>query len=166
MIDQEGLHEVFFWFGELWFGGGDVRVCMFFGFCVVVMLWYLVGWMGGMCYYMILSCFVGMVGYEFNGCYVDEVIFMFFDGVVVYDIFFQEYQVKMFGGGSQFVVFVGFLVDVVVWNVEVGLWLFEFYGLRLSAMYLGGMGYWQVIFDFVCGDVWMWYVDISEEMVL
>ena len=166
MNEPEGPHEVFLRPGELWFGGGDVRVRTLLGSCVAVTLWHPTARIGGMCHYMTPSRPAGTAADELNGRYADEALVMLLEGVAAHDTHPQEYQVKMFGGGSQFAVPSGSPVDVAAWNVEAGLRLLESHGLRLSAMHLGGTGHRQVILDIPRGDVWMRHVDISEELVL
>ena len=67
----------------------------------------------------------------------------------------QEYQVKMFGGGSQFM---GLAMDVATKNVEAGLDLLRSHHLPLMSMHLGGTGHRQVVLDVSTGDVWVRHI--------
>jgi chemotaxis protein CheD len=166
MAEEETRHEVFLRPGELWFGGGDIRVRTLLGSCVAVTLWHPQARIGGMCHYMTPSRPAGTTVQELSGRYADEALLILLDGVDAHGTRPEEYQVKMFGGGSQFAVPAGSPVDVAAWNVEAGLQLLEAHGLRLSAMHLGGTGHRQVILDIDRGDVWMRHVDTTEELVL
>ena len=161
-----GGHEVFLHPGELWFGGGAVHVRTLLGSCVAVTMWHPGARIGGMCHYMTPSRPTGAPGDGLSGRYADEAIQMLLDGARAASTSPQEYQVKIFGGGSQFAVPAGSAVDVAAWNVEAGLRLLEHHGLRVAAMHLGGAGHRQVILDVDRGDVWMRHVDPSEELVL
>lgn len=165
MADGAGQQEVFLRPGELWFGGGRVRVRTLLGSCVAVTLWHPVERIGGMCHYMTPTRPTGAPGAEPSGRYADDAIGMLLDGVAAASTQPQDYQVKIFGGGSQFAVAPGSPVDVAAWNVDAGLVLLEQHGLRISAMHLGGVGHRQVVLDLAGGDVWMRHVEPSEELV-
>lgn len=166
MAEPEPAAQVFLHPGELWFGGGDVRVRTLLGSCVAVTLWHPQARIGGMCHYMTPSRPSGSARAELNGRYADEALLMLLDGAAAAGTSPADYQVKMFGGGTQFAVPSGSAVDVAAWNVEAGLTLLQQHGLRLTAMHLGGTGHRQVILDIDRGDVWMRHVDPSEELVL
>jgi chemotaxis protein CheD len=161
MHDPDQLIEIFLGPGDLHFGGRNTRVRTLLGSCVAVTLWHPRALIGGMCHYMMPSRHVPLPHDDLCGRYADEALLLLMHELYAADTPPHEYQVKIFGGGSQFVGLSGG-VDVASRNVEAGLALLAKHGLTPSAMHLGGSGHRQVILELWSGDVWLRHVDVRE----
>ena len=96
---------------------------------------------------------------ELSGHYADEAIDILLQEIHATLTSPQDYQVKMFGGGSQFT---DLTMNVATKNVEAGLDLLKTHNLPLTSMHFGGTGHRQVILDVSTGDVWVRHVALDS----
>jgi len=104
MDDPDGILEIFLGPGDLYFGDRDTRIRTLLGSCVAVTLWHPRARLGGMCHYVVPSR-PGPVPdrrHELEGRYADEAFLMLLAEIRATPTSPDEYEVKMFGGGSQF----------------------------------------------------------------
>ena len=148
--------------GGLWFGGGGGRVRTLLGSCIAVTLWHPTARVGGMCHYVVPTRPVGDAGAAPPGRYADEAFALLLERIRAAGTAPEEYQVKMFGGGSQFGAVSGLAMDVAGRNVDAGLRLLRGHGLVLTSMHLGGTGHRQVVLDTRSGDVWVRHVERTD----
>ena len=72
----------------------------------------------------------------------------------------SEYEVKIFGGGSQFTINAKHAnMSVPDKNISAGYALLKQYGFKVKAGNLGGTGHRNVIFDVWSGHVWLRHVE-------
>jgi chemotaxis protein CheD len=142
--------------GDLWFGGGATRVRTLLGSCVAVTLWHPGARVGGMCHYVVPARSKAGAEVVPSGRYADEALTILLAHINASGTPRDEYEVKMFGGGTQFAV-VG--VDVAARNIDAGLALLDRHGLGLTSMHLGGTGHRQVVLEVWSGDVWLRHVE-------
>lgn len=101
-------------------------------------------------------------GIELDGRYADNVMLMFMRELEKTGSRPADYNVKMFGGGSQFESLAGRAdSNVPEKNVQAGRQLLHDYGFHLTTKHMGGQGYRNVIFDIWNGHVWVRPVDNS-----
>jgi len=165
MDDPDGILEIFLGPGDLYFGDRDTRIRTLLGSCVAVTLWHPRARLGGMCHYVVPSR-PGPVPdrrHELEGRYADEAFLMLLAEIRATPTSPDEYEVKMFGGGSQFAEFSGQAMDVAGRNVDAGLELLQHHGLTLTSMHLGGTGHRQVVLDVWNGDVWVRHVELASD---
>ena len=163
MADPDGILEIFLGPGDLFFGDRDTRIRTLLGSCVAVTLWHPRAKLGGMCHFVVPTRPAQGMHHELEGRYADEAFLMLLAEIRQTATSPDEYEVKMFGGGSQFAEFSGQAMDVAARNVEAGLELLTYHGLTLTSMHLGGTGHRQVVLDVWNGDVWVRHVELADE---
>jgi len=161
MGEPEGILEIFLGPGDLYFGDRDTRIRTLLGSCVAVTLWHPRARLGGMCHFVVPTRPKGGIRHELEGRYADEALALLFAEIRTTATCPEEYEVKMFGGGSQFAEFSGHAMDVAARNVDAGLELLKYHGLALTSMHLGGTGHRQVVLDVWSGDVWLRHVELA-----
>jgi len=158
-LEPGGVLDVFLGPGELYFGDRNTRIRTLLGSCVALTLWHPFARLGGMCHYVVPSRSGAGPLHELEGRYADEALALLFAEIRTTATCPEEYEVKMFGGGSQFVGAAAAGMDVAARNVDAGLDLLHHYGLALTSMHLGGTGHRQVVLDVWSGDVWVRHVE-------
>lgn len=156
--------EIFLQPGEFYFGDQGTRVRTLLGSCVAITVWHPRLLIGGMCHYVLPTSPRGKPERSMDGRYAEDVVSMFLDQIKRSRTLPAEYQVKMFGGGSQFAGW-GTASDPTVpeRNIQFGRELLARNGLSLKAHHVGGTGHRNVIFDIWSGNVWMRHVDTAIE---
>jgi chemotaxis protein CheD len=183
LIGPAGLLEVFLGPGDLYFGDRDTRIRTLLGSCVAITLWHPVALIGGMCHYMMPTRDGPSAPsqstlpderrprhaprHDLSGKYADEALMILLDEIRAARTSPHDYQVKMFGGGTQFPGHRATAVDVAARNIEAGLHLLAERGLGPPAsMHLGGTGHRQVVLDVWSGSVWVRHRQLVEERAL
>jgi chemotaxis protein CheD len=146
--------------GDLYFGGGRTRIRTLLGSCVAVTLWHPAGRVGGMCHYVMprrpaLSRTMPEADEELSGRYADEALVLLLRQMDAAGTSAPEYEVKLFGGGTQFAHHPTGPIDVATSNVDAALHLLEHHGLTPTAMHVRGAGHRQIILDLWSGHVWL-----------
>jgi len=157
--------EIYLQPGEWWFGDRDTRIRTVLGSCVSIVLWHPRRLIGGMCHYM-LPARNARRGSSLDGRYADEAMQLLLADIAKADTRPQEYEAKLFGGGSMFSaddchgknVSRGQVHDR---NVEAGRLLVAKYGFRLTAEHLGGCGHRQLVFDIWSGHAWLRHTPLT-----
>ena len=162
MDDHEGCLEIFLGPGDLYFGDRHTRIRTLLGSCVAVTLWHPRALLGGMCHYVVPSRPGRERAHDLEGRYADEALLMLLTEIRATATSPEEYEVKLFGGGSQFTDLPGQAMDVATRNVDTGLELLEYHGLKPTSMHLGGTGHRQVVLDVWSGDVWVRHVELAQ----
>lgn len=150
------VEDVFLNPGDYYFGGGNVRVRTLLGSCVSLTVWHPRLKIGGMCHFL-LPRRTGLSEAK-DGRFGEEAMDILLRNIQAANTRPEEYQVKLFGGGSMFYpprFESGAGCDIPRLNVEMGRELVQRYGLHLEAEDLGGFGHRQVLFDIGSGDVWV-----------
>jgi len=151
--------DIFLQPGEFFFGDRDTRIRTLLGSCVAITLWHARLRIGGMCHYMLpqrKSRRGGEGGAGPDGRYADEAVQLFLREIAVSGTRVQDYQAKLFGGGSMFAPQRrGQFTDVPNQNMEAGRALLAAHGFSVQAEDLGGQGHRQIIFDIDSGAVWV-----------
>jgi chemotaxis protein CheD len=145
--------------GDLYFGDRTSRIRTLLGSCVALTLWHPRARIGGMCHYVVPTRRGQGTPHELSGHYADEALEILLREIRAASTSPQDYQVKMFGGGSQFV---DPTMNVATKNVEAGLELLKTHHLSLTSMHFGGTGHRQVILDVLTGDVWVRHVALAN----
>jgi chemotaxis protein CheD len=156
--DRPPVLDVFLGPGDLFFGDRSTRIRTLLGSCVALTLWHPRARIGGMCHYVVPTRHGGMPEHDLSGHYADEALLLLLAEIRAASTFPHDYQVKMFGGGSQFA---DTTIDVATRNVEAGLDLLRDHHLTLTSMHFGGTGHRQVVLDVNTGDVWVRHVELS-----
>lgn len=154
-----GGNEIFLQPGEFYFGGAATRIRTLLGSCVAITLWHPERMIGGMCHYMLPNR--PKHGGPLDGKYADEAMALFLQQVAHHQTRPEDYQVKLFGGGTMFP---GYSEETSVArsNINTARQLVTRHHLRLSAEDLGRNGHRDVIFDISSGHVWVRHQDLNE----
>ena len=113
-----------------------------------------------MCHFLLPTNTLAKAGSQLDGRYADQAMLMFMQELERSNTKASEYEVKIFGGGSQFTTTAkqGNL-SVPDKNINAGSALLQQYGFKVKAGNLGGTGHRNVIFDVWSGDVWLRHVE-------
>lgn len=161
MNQHEPDLDIFLQPGELYFGEGDTRIRTLLGSCVALTLWHPRFRVGGMCHYLLPGMRMAKhAETPLNGRYADDVFLMLMEEISQLKTLPADYEVKMFGGGSQFSPIVEQTkLQVPDRNIEAGLTLLDRYGFKLTNAHVGGIGYRNVVLDLWSGHVWLQHVE-------
>ena len=143
--------------GGFCFAAEGTRIRTLLGSCISITLWHPQRRIGGMCHYMNPSRSQPVGPHDLDGRYADEAMQLFGNALDRTGTRPQEYEVKMFGGGTQFSTAGGSALDVCRDSVTAGLHLLDRYGYTLSARHLGGAGFRRVDLDLATGQVGLTY---------
>lgn len=147
--------------GDLWFGGGRVRLRTVLGSCISVTLWHPRRRVGGMCHFML----PGRSRQEdeaLSGKYADEAFLMFDTQIMLANTRPNEYQAKIFGGGNMFPnSSLRPEGDVGLHNLEAARELLAERSMAIIGEHVGGAGHRKLIFDVWSGDAWMSFQDVQ-----
>jgi len=149
--------EVFLTPGELYFGDEKTRIRTLLGSCVAITLWHPLKHIGGMCHYMLPQRPRRKPGDMLDGRYAEDAMQMFMHELRHSKTRPNEYQMKLFGGGSMLERLDKHKnnIDIAQRNVESGRALITQYGFKISGEDMGGKGHRNVILDLWSGDVWV-----------
>ena len=149
--------EIFLQPGDFYFGDEKTRIRTLLGSCVAITLWHPKERIGGMCHYMLPQRPRHNHSHVLDGRYAEDAMQMFMNELRHSKTRPNEYQVKLFGGGSMFERLAHHKdnVDISQRNVEFGQNLIPQYGFKISGEDLGGKGHRNVILDVWNGDVWV-----------
>jgi chemotaxis protein CheD len=145
--------------GEFYFGGAATRIRTLLGSCVAITMWHPARKIGGMCHYMLPSR--QTPSRPLDGKYADEAMALFMLEVARHHTRPEEYQVKLFGGGTMFPGY-SEKTNIALSNVRAARRLVKQHHLRLRAEDLGRNGHRNVIFDISSGHVWVRHQKLSE----
>jgi chemotaxis protein CheD len=145
--------------GEFYFGGAATRIRTLLGSCVAITMWHPARKIGGMCHYMLPSR--QKPGSQLDGKYADEALPLFLLEAALHHTRPEEYQVKLFGGGTMFPGH-SEKTNIAQSNVHAARRLVTQHRLQLSAEDLGRNGHRNVIFDISSGNVWVRHQALSE----
>lgn len=159
MNKPTGVTEVFLQPGEFYFGGPSTRIRTLLGSCVAITMWHPVHMIGGMCHYMLPNR--QKPGTPLDGKYADEAMALFLLEAALHHTQLEEYQVKLFGGGTMFPGY-SEKINIAHSNINAARMLITQHHLRLSAEDLGRNGHRYVIFDISNGHVWVRHQDLNE----
>lgn len=98
-----------------------------------------------------------------NGRFADEAVTLLLNKIKVAGAPYEEYQVKLFGGGNMFPETNKkreAASQIGVQNVQAAKRLTEKYGFTCMAEHLGGIGHRNVIFEIWSGEVWVKHCDV------
>jgi chemotaxis protein CheD len=185
MSVPDGIVDIFLQPGEFYFGDEYTRIRTLLGSCVAITVWHPRLRVGGMCHYL-LPGRKRLVGDGLDGRYADEAIELFRREMQAAGTRPQDYQIKLFGGGSMFPALNDLAAgrrrpqlgdraalgldagpDVASRNIFVGRQLITAQGLKITSEHLGGVGHRNIIFDVWSGDVWVRQVapSVKESLV-
>jgi len=141
--------------GEFYFGGASTRIRTLLGSCVAITLWHPTRLVSGMCHYMLPSR--QQPARPLDGKYAEEAMELFLLEAARHRTRPEEYQVKLFGGGTMFPDYGKKTASATVAdnNVAAAHRLVARHRLQLSAEDLGRSGHRNVIFDIGSGHVWV-----------
>lgn len=162
MKTPDGTIDIFLQPGDVYFGDASTLIRTLLGSCVSITLWHPVLLIGGMCHYMLPSR-ARKTG-PLNGRYADEAMALFLLDVARHNTVPEEYQVKLFGGGSMFPerhIKPG-VADVALRNVEAAHSLVAKHNLNLMAQDLGLTGHRAVNFDIQSGHAWVRHQQLKQ----
>ena len=151
--------------GDLYFTGTgtaqhDRAVRTLLGSCVAITLWHPTVRLGGMCHYVVPSRGRADPSAHLDGWYADEAVHMFVDAIDRHGTRPGEYEVGMFGGGSQFPSQRRGAFDVPRQNIRAGRKLLERAGFRVGAEHVGGTGPRVVELDLDTGTIRLRHSDL------
>jgi chemotaxis protein CheD len=145
--------------GEFYFGDASVRLLTLLGSCVAITMWHPARRIGGMCHFMLPSR--QKPSRPLDGKYADEAMALFLLEVARHRTRPEEYQVKLFGGGTMFPGY-SEKTNIAQSNVHAARRLVTQHRLQLSAEDLGRNGHRNVIFDISSGHVWVRHQKLRE----
>lgn len=154
--------DIFLQPGEFYFGNASTRIRTLLGSCVAITLWHPTRLVGGMCHYMLPSRH--KPGSQLDGKYAEEAMELFLLEAARHSTQLEEYQVKLFGGGTMFPGYGKKTASATVAdnNVAAAHRLVARHCLQLSAEDLGRSGHRNVIFDIRSGHVWVRHQRLNE----
>lgn len=161
MTDSSGpVREIHLNPGDLWFGGGAVRLRTVLGSCISVTLWHPWRHIGGMCHFMLPGRSRDRDA-ELSGKYADEAFLIFDAEMERANTRPCDYQAKLFGGGNMFPNSSSPAQgDVGLRNLEVARELLAERGIEVGVQHVGGAGHRKLIFDVWSGDAWLSFQDL------
>lgn len=156
------INEVFLQPGGFHFDHHNTRIRTTLGSCVSIVMWHNKEMLGGMSHY-VLPGRSKSHRTALDGRYAEDVMELFMRKIRSSGTRPQDYQVKIFGGGSMFKNYPqrGSCKDVPCQNVLAARALLKRYRLKLVGEDLGGAGHRQVVFDIWNGNVWVRRVEID-----
>jgi chemotaxis protein CheD len=160
MNKPAGVIEMSLLPGEFYFGDASVRLHTLLGSCVAITMWHPQRRLGGMCHYMLPSRQQpGQHGLD--GKYADEAVLLLLREAIRYHTCPQDYQIKLFGGGSMFPGY-SQQTNIAHSNVKAARMLLARHQLHSSAEDVGRNGHRNVIFDISSGHVWVRHQELIE----
>lgn len=165
MTTPAGTVEVFLNPGEHYFGDRSTRVRTLLGSCIAITLWHPRRLIGGMCHYL-LPGRARDQAQGFDGKYADEALFLLIEQLTRAGTCLQDYEVKMFGGGSMFPRALAHperasREHVGRKNALAGRELLRRLGMQTKGEDLEGAGHRNIVFDLGSGDVWVKHVALG-----
>lgn len=155
--------EIFLHPGELFFGGGELRLRTLLGSCVSMTFWHPARRIGGMCHYL-LPYRLGPRAGEPDGRYADEAIELLIGHMRTYATEPDAYEVKIIGGGNMFPSIYTHAGDGIgVRNIQAARNLIKRYGFHCVHEHLHGTGHRQVLFDIPSGGVEVRYSGLPRD---
>lgn len=155
--------DVFLEPGGFHFGNRHTRIRTLLGSCVSITMWHPGVHIGGMCHFLMPTRQPHDPGEHLDGRYADEAMEMFMHKVRAAGTVPEEYETKLFGGGSQFAHNErAATIDVPSRNVNASIDLAAQYNLTIKAKHLGGHGSRYVVFDLWTGHVWIRHTETVE----
>jgi chemotaxis protein CheD len=147
--------DIFLHPGDYYFADRDTRIRTVLGSCVAITFWHPQLLIGGMCHYMLPERSEHRTGGQ-PGRYADTAIALLLEEIAFVGAPYEEYQVKLFGGGSMFPeADKGSMVQLGIQNVQAARRLAKHYGFTCVAEHLGDVGHLNVIFEVWSGEVWV-----------
>ncbi|HEX5756535.1 MAG TPA: chemotaxis protein CheD [Arenimonas sp.] len=148
-------NEVFLLPGQIWFGGGEIRLRTILGSCVAITFWHPQRRIGGMCHYVLAK---PRCGTEANDArYGSEAVAQLVLEMRAAGTDPDEYEAKLFGGGRMFPSLSGRTSEDALQrrNIDAARTLVAACGARIRGEHLGGDGHRHLVFDVSEGDVWL-----------
>jgi chemotaxis protein CheD len=147
------LHPGDFYFTRV--TGHRTVVRTLLGSCVAITLWHPGFGIGGMCHFVVprRGRSAATRAHGLDGRYAEEAVRMFIEAVNRHGTRPYEYEVGLFGGGSQFPSQRGGALDVPRKNVAAGRRLLELAGFHVGAEHVGGTGPRVVELDLATGTI-------------
>jgi chemotaxis protein CheD len=143
--------------GELYFGGGDVRVETLLGPCVAIVLWFAHVRLGGMCHFQLPGT-AGrrLAGRELDGRYGVDAWQWLSQQMRLHGLEPAQAQIKLFGGACSLSHPDHSLrSDIGAQNIDFVERLFADLGLKVAATDLGGEGSRFLRFELASGELWL-----------
>lgn len=139
--------------GEFHFGRDNTRIHTLLGSCIAITLWHPVLHVGGMCHFMLPSR-NGRPSSGIDGRYADEAMQLFVQEIGKCNTRPDEYQAKLFGGGSMFRHLGARKFSVIAErNIEAAKTLLQGGGFHIQAEDVGGGGHRRITLYLRDGNV-------------
>lgn len=161
--------EIYLLPGEFHFGDKHDRITTLLGSCVAITLWHPHKLIGGMCHFMLPSPPNRIANSQLDGRYAEDAVAMFLKEVKLARTKPNEYQVKLFGGGTmlakdsstgscspnyQHCIATASCKKVSCKNTLIAPFLLQKHGFNITNHDLGGTQHRKVVFELWTGDVW------------
>lgn len=143
--------------GELYFGGGEVRVETLLGPCVAIVLWFPQAAKGGICHFQLPGRRrVVEHARDLDGRYGSEAWIWLKQQMRVHGLRLEHAEVKLFGGARSLSKADSHLrTDIGAQNIAFVEQLMAEHGVRVVGHDLGGEGCRFVRFELSTGEVWV-----------
>jgi len=147
--------------GGFHFSDRPTRIRTLLGSCVAIVLWHPARKIGGMCHCMLPTR--THRGATLDGRYVDEALALFKQAALARRSVIDEYQLKLFGGGSMFPGHRRDLMgaNVARMNVAAADQFAVQSGLIPTGQDMGGIGHRNIFFDTWSGHVWVRHTSLK-----
>jgi chemotaxis protein CheD len=152
--------------GDFYFGSGQVRLHTILGSCIAITMWHPSRRIGGMCHYLLPKR--GQHSRGAHGHFADDAIAMFLREIRSRKCAPEEFEVKIFGGGSMF----RLPYEQASWlnvpqnNINSAAELLRKHHFSITAQDVGGDQHRKIFFELWNGHVWMKYGQSSAEREL
>lgn len=148
-------HEVFLLPGQVWFGGGEVRLRTILGSCIAITFWHPLRRLGGMCHYLLAEPHCGTDASDAR--FGSEAVAQLVEAMQAAGSRPGEYEAKLFGGGRMFASYGADSSEARLQrrNIDAARRLVDACGAIVKAEHLGGHGHRHLVFDVADGDVWL-----------
>ncbi|MCU1719427.1 chemotaxis protein CheD [Pseudomonas sp. 5P_3.1_Bac2] len=143
--------------GELYFGGGDVRVETLLGPCVAIVLWFPHASKGGICHFQLPGTARSQEpNRELDGRYGVDAWLWLCRQMRLHGLRPEQAQIKLFGGARSISSTDSSLhSDIGAQNIAFVEQLLADQGLKAQAMDLGGEGSRFLRFELASGELWL-----------
>ena len=144
--------DIFLQPGQVWFGGGHVRLRTTLGACVAITFWHPIRHIGGMCHFLLAEA-----NTPSDAIYGIEAVELLLDAMAAEHSTASEYHANLFSGGRMFASAARRAQDdnVLRRNVALAKDIVSGCGTRIKGEHLGSNGHRQLLFDLGDGEIWL-----------
>lgn len=154
-----GCVEIFLQPGEIYFGGGNIRLTTLLGSCVSVSCWHPKQKVGGLTHFLLPQS-TTIDSASDTGRYADRALQQLLAEISNRGLARQQFEFKLFGGASSLPL-KNSAERIGAQNIMAARQLLAQHQIELKAEHTGGHGYRNLKFDLWNGQIWLKYVELN-----